>query len=189
MRSSRASSTWASVLRSGLRLSLAQRGTSSGWRVSEFRGRTRLTVDGRTGRHQALLPIEWSHEQADAIRDTVLAVHDAYLAGSCLDQAIAAALASDEQTGESGVGPVDWPALVEQFKARKLSSGAIKPQTWSSVYQRRMAELLAVFEGSGRRPTPGAPGSRHGALGQATRSPWPADAGAADRSAAALGGR
>ena len=152
MRSSRASSTWASVLRSGLRLSLAQRGTSSGWRVSEFRGRTRLTVDGRTGRHQALLPIEWSHEQADAIRETVLAVHDAYLAGSCLDQAIAAALASDEQTGESGVGSVDWPALVEQFKARKLSSGAIKPQTWSSVYQRRMAELLAVFEGK-RPPT------------------------------------
>ena len=118
MGSSRASSTWASVLRSGLRLSLAQRGTSSGWRVSDFRGRTRLTVDGRTGRHQVLLPIEWSHEQADAIRDAVLAIHDAYLAGSTLDQAIDAALAGDEQAGDSGTGPIDWPALVERFKAR-----------------------------------------------------------------------
>jgi integrase len=152
MGSSRASSTWASVLRSGLRLSLAQRGTSSGWRVSDFRGRTRLTVDGRTGRHQVLLPIEWSHEQADAIRDAVLAIHDAYLAGSTLDQAIDAALAGDEQAGDSGTRPIDWPALVERFKAKKLSSGAIKPQTWSSVYQRRMAELLATFKGK-RPPT------------------------------------
>ena len=152
MGSSRASSTWASVLRSGLRLSLAQRGTSSGWRVSDFRGRTRLTVDGRTGRHQVLLSIEWSHEQADAIRDAVLAVHDAYLAGSSLDQAIDSALGGDEPAGESGTGPIDWPALVERFKARKLSSGAIKPQTWNSVYQRRMAELLAAFDGK-RPPT------------------------------------
>jgi len=50
----------------------------------------------------------------------------------------------DEQAGDSGTGPIDWPALVERFKARKLSSGAIKPQTWSSVYQRRMAVLLAA---------------------------------------------
>lgn len=152
MGSSRASSTWASVLRSGLRLSLAQRGTSSGWRVSDFRGRTRLTVDGRSGRHQVLLPIEWSPEQADPIRDTVLEIHDAFIAGSTLDQAIDAALTSDVQTGDSGTGPIDWPALVERFKAKKLSSGAIKPQTWSSVYQRRMAELLATFKGK-RPPT------------------------------------
>lgn len=156
MGSSRASSTWASVLRSGLRLSLAQRGTSSGWRVSDFRGRTRLTVDGRSGRHQVLLPIEWSPEQADPIRDTVLEIHDAFIAGSTLDQAIDAALTSDVQTGDSGTGPIDWPALVERFKAKKLSSGAIKPQTWSSVYQRRMAELLATFKG--KRP-PTNPGS------------------------------
>ncbi|MFM9101225.1 MAG: hypothetical protein ACKOPS_07770, partial [Cyanobium sp.] len=140
------------MLRSGLRLSLAQRGTSSGWRVSDFLGRTRLTVDGRSGRPQVVLPIEWSHEQTDAIRDAVLAIHDAYLAGSTLDQAIDAALAGDEQAGDSGTGPIDWPALVERFKARKLSSGAIKPQTWNSVYQRRMAELLAVFVGK-RPPT------------------------------------
>jgi hypothetical protein len=77
MGASRASDAWASVLRSGLRLSLTQRGTSSGWRVSDLRGRTRLTVDGAGGRHQFLLPIEWAHDQADAIRETVLAIHDA----------------------------------------------------------------------------------------------------------------
>jgi integrase len=36
---------------------------------------------------------------------------------------------------------------VERFKARKLSSGAIKPQTWDSAYKRRMSELLAVLSG------------------------------------------
>ena len=88
MGSSRASGTWASVLRSGLRLSLAQRGTSSGWRVSDLRGRTRLTVDAVGGRHQVLLPLEWAQDQADAIRETVLAIHAAHLDGLPLDRAI-----------------------------------------------------------------------------------------------------
>ena len=152
MGSSRASITWTSVLRSGLRLSLAQRGTSSGWRISGLRGRTRLTVDGTKGRHQVLLPIEWSQEQADAIRDAVLAIHDAFIAGSPLAQAIDAALAGDELSSDAEKGVIDWPALVERFKARKLSSGAIKLRTWTSFYQRRMTELLATFE-SKRPPT------------------------------------
>ena len=152
MGSSRASITWTSVLRSGLRLSLAQRGTSSGWRISGLRGRTRLTVDGTKGRHQVLLPIEWSQEQADAIRDAVLAIHDEFIAGSPLAQAIDAALAGDELSSDAEKGVIDWPALVERFKARKLSSGAIKLRTWTSFYQRRMTELLATFE-SKRPPT------------------------------------
>ena len=149
MGGSRASDTWISVLRSGLRLSLAQRGTSSGWRVSDLRGRTRLTVDAAGGRHQVLLPIEWAHDQADVIRETVLAIHSAHIDGVPLDRAIAAALASDEPaaepTAEQAAGPIDWPELVERFKARKLSSGAIKPRTWEAVYRRRMAELLAIL--------------------------------------------
>jgi len=114
---SRAADTWVSVLRSGLRLSLAQRGTSSGWRVSDLRGRTRLTVDAAGGRHQVLLPIEWAYDQADVNRETVLAIHSAHIDGVPLDRAIAAALASDEPaaepTAEPGAGPIDWPELVE----------------------------------------------------------------------------
>jgi integrase len=147
MGSSRASGTWASVLRSGLRLSLAQRGTSSGWRVSDLRGRTRLTVDAIGGRHQVLLPLEWAQDQADAIRETVLAIHAAHCSGLPLERAISAALATDEPATAPAGRPVDWPELVERFKARKLSSGAIKPQTWDSVYQRRMKELLATLTG------------------------------------------
>jgi hypothetical protein len=37
-------------------------------------------------------------------------------------------------------------------EARKLSSGAIKPRTWAAVYQRRMAELLAILA-SRKAPT------------------------------------
>jgi hypothetical protein len=134
------------VLRSGLRLSLAQRGTSSGWRVSDLRGRTRLTIDAAGSRHQVLLPIEWTQDQADVIRETVLAIHAAHLEGKPLDRAISVALASEEQASPEA-GPIDWPALLERFKARKLSSGAIKPQTWDSAYKRRMSELLAVLSG------------------------------------------
>jgi hypothetical protein len=47
---------------------------------------------------------------------------------------------------------MDWPELVERFKARKLNSGAIKPRTWTAVYQRRMAELLAILA-SKKAPT------------------------------------
>lgn len=145
MGGSRASSSWTSILRSGLRLSLEQRGTRSGWRVSDLRGRTRLTVDGAGGRHQVLLPIAWDHDQADEIRDTVLAIHDAYRDGQPIERAVAAALAAVDSIESTESAPIDWPGLVERFKARKLSSGAIKPQTWKSVYERRMAELLAAF--------------------------------------------
>jgi len=145
MGSSRASGSWATVLRSGLRLSLAQRGTTSGWRVSDLRGRARLTVDSSGGRHQVLLPIEWAHDQADHIRDTVLAVHAAHSEGLPIERAVAVALSPEEPGEGPGAGTIDWPDLVERFKARKLSSGAIKPQTWANVYQRRMDELLAAM--------------------------------------------
>jgi len=144
----RASGTWAAVLRSGLRLSLAQRGTRQGWRVSDLRGRTRLTVDASDGRHQILLPIEWAQDQADVIRETVLAIHAGFSEGLPLERAVAATLVTDEAEEGSASAPIDWPDLVQRFKARKLSSGSIKPQTWINVYQRRMAELLAAMGGT-----------------------------------------
>ena len=155
MGGSRASDAWASVLRSGLRLSLTQRGTSSGWRVSDLRGRTRLTVDTGGGRHQVLLPIEWAHDQADAIRETVLAIHAAHSDGLTLDRAIAAVLISDQPATDLDAGPIDWPSLVERFKSRKLSSGAIKPRTWEAVYRRQQDTALQ---------SPGTAGSHHCAV-------------------------
>jgi integrase len=136
------------VLRSGLRLSLAQRGTRSGWRVSDLRGRTRLTVETSDGRHQILLPIEWIQDQADVIRETVLAIHTAYSEGIPLERAVALTLACDKEEDEPVNTVIDWPSLVERFKARKLSSGSIKPKTWVNVYRRRMVELLATMESS-----------------------------------------
>jgi hypothetical protein len=98
------------------------------------------------------LPIEWAHDQADATRETVLAIHAAHSEGLSLDRAIAAALAISEPTADQDAGPMDWPELVERFKARKLNSGAIKPRTWTALYQRRMAELLAILA-SKKAPT------------------------------------
>ncbi|MFM9104062.1 MAG: hypothetical protein ACKOPS_23200, partial [Cyanobium sp.] len=113
--------------------------------MSDFRGRTRLTVDADGGRHQILLPMEWAHDQADAIRETVLAIHAAHCEGLPIERAVAVALASDEPSAEPTTRTIDWGDLVERFKARTLSSGAIKPQTWAQVYQRRMAEVLAAW--------------------------------------------
>jgi hypothetical protein len=113
--------------------------------VSDLRRRTRLTVDGEGGRHQVLLPIAWAHDQADLIRGTVLAVHAARSEGLPIERAVAIALTPVEPAEGPGVGPMDGPDLVERFKARKLSRGSIKPQTWASVYQRRMDELLAAM--------------------------------------------
>jgi integrase len=112
-----------------------------------------LTVDANDGRHQILLPIEWAQDQADVIRETVLAVHAAYHEGVTIERAVAVTLTSDEAANEAadeaaGAAAIDWPDLVERFKARKLSSGSIKPQTWVNVYQRRMTELLATLEGN-----------------------------------------
>ena len=146
MGSSRASNTWASVLRSSLRLTLSQRGTSSGWRVSDLRGRTRLTVEANGSRHQVLLPFQWSHDQTDAIREAVLAIHAAHSDGIPIEKAVNAALPSNDQETNGLLGPIDWPELADRFKARKISSGAIKPETWVNVYQRRITELLATFE-------------------------------------------
>ena len=146
MGSPRASATWASVLRSSLRLTLFQRGTSSGWRVSDLRGRTRLTVESNGSRHQVLLPFQWSHDQTDAIREAVLAIHAAHRGGIPIERAINATLTSDDSLENALTGPINWPDLVERFKAQKISSGAIKPETWTSVYQRRITELLATFK-------------------------------------------
>ena len=103
--------------------------SSGGWRISGLRGRTRLTVDGRS-RPMPFETPSWRFTMGSSRAHPLLKP----LMLHCL--VISRAVT---QRGE-------------RFKARKLSSGAIKLRTWTSFYQRRMTELLATFE-SKRPPT------------------------------------
>lgn len=43
-------------------------------------------------------------------------------------------------------GLINWPALVEAFRGRKIGSGEIKPTTWTNTYVRRMRLILAAVD-------------------------------------------
>lgn len=92
-----------------------------------------------------LLPIPWAQDQIDAIREAVLALHDAHRDGSPLGAAVAA-LTTDTSDATLPAGVIDWPALGEAFKQRKLSSGQTSPTTWANVYARRMKAILAAAD-------------------------------------------
>lgn len=97
----------------------------------------------------------WAATERQRIHTAVLAIHKAFGEGVPLDLAIQA---SNSTPGEdvaigNGASPldVDWPSLIEGFREYKLSSGAIKPSTWQSIYRRRMAAILEAAGGK-RRP-------------------------------------
>lgn len=141
--------TWDQVLRVGVIHSLAQRGTPCGWSVANHRGRARLNLTQAAAggrRRQILLPLVWHSDQMDAIRDAVLAIHEAHQAGAPIDQAVAKACAHAPDLTDPVLTVeqrhVDWSTLIDRFRQHKLSSGAIKPSTWENAYARRMATIL-----------------------------------------------
>ncbi len=146
---------WVTALRLSLKSDLGPR---SGWTVSEMRGRVLLNLSaGAAGgtRQQRVLPMAWAATERQRIHTAVLAIHKAFGEGVPLDLAIQA---SNSTPGEdvaigNGASPldVDWPSLIEGFREYKLSSGAIKPSTWQSIYRRRMAAILEAAGGK-RRP-------------------------------------
>jgi len=101
--------------------SLSQEGCRSGITVNGKRGKAGVNIsealgDGR--RRQVPLSIDWAPENVDAIREA----------------------------GISNTGPINWPALIEAFRERKLGSGEIKPTTWTNIYARRMKVILAAVD-------------------------------------------
>ena len=148
------SSAWVMVLRTGLSHSLSQEGCRSGITVNEKRGKARVNISEALGegrRRQVPLPIDWTPENVDAIREATLAIYRSLVAGRPIDVAVAA-LTEDESAGNSGElpnsnsGPINWQALVEAFRERKLGSGEIKPTTWTNIYARRMKVILAAVD-------------------------------------------
>ena len=147
-------SDWVTLLRTGLSHSLSLEGCRSGITVNEKRGKARINVSEALGsgrRRQVPLPIDWSPENVDAIRDASLAVYRGLVAGQSLESVVAALSHRDDTSSGSELrgeseGTIQWPALVEAFRERKLGSGEIKPSTWTNVYVRRMRLILAAVD-------------------------------------------
>ena len=145
---------WVTLLRAGLSHSLSQEGCRSGITVNEKRGKARVNIAESLGngrRRQVPLPIDWSSENVDAIRDAALAVYRNLIAGRPIETVIAslcAAQSEDDSQDPSRVdaGLINWPALVEAFRERKIGSGEIKPTTWTKTYVRRMRLILAAVD-------------------------------------------
>lgn len=145
---------WVTLLRAGLSHSLSQEGCRSGITVNEKRGKARVNISEALGhgrRRQVPLPIDWSAENVDAIRDAALAVYRSLVAGKPIEPVIAGLVGKDDR--DSGVesagteaGTINWPALVEAFRERKVGSGEIKPTTWTNTYVRRMRLILAAVD-------------------------------------------
>ena len=141
-------SVWVTVLRAGLSHSLSQEGCRSGITVNEKRGKARVNIsealgDGR--RRQVPLSIDWAPENVDAIREAALAIYRGLVAGQPVEIAIEA-VAGEPEAGIGNAGPINWPALIEAFRERKLGSGEIKPTTWTNIYARRMKVILAAVD-------------------------------------------
>jgi integrase len=140
------SSDWVTVLRSGLSHSLSQEGCRSGITVNEKRGKARINISEALGggrRRQVALPLDWASENVDAIKEATVAVYRAIAAGKPLEAALAAL---DQPTPEEATALINWVALVEAFKVKKLSSGEVKPTTWTTIYSRRMRPILRATE-------------------------------------------
>lgn len=141
-------SVWVTVLRAGLSHSLSQEGCRSGITVNEKRGKARVNISevlGNGRRRQVPLSIDWAPENVDAIREATLAIYRGLVAGQPVEVAIEA-VAGEPEAGSSNAGPINWPALIEAFRERKLGSGEIKLTTWTNIYARRMKVILAAVD-------------------------------------------
>ncbi|MFN6339495.1 MAG: hypothetical protein ACK41W_12335 [Cyanobacteriota bacterium] len=133
---------------------LSQEGCRSGITVNEKRGKARVNISEALGhgrRRQVPLPIDWSAENVDAIRDAALAVYRSLVAGKPIEPVIAGLVGKDDrgsgiESAGTEAGTINWPALVEAFRERKLGSGEIKPTTWTNTSVRRMRLILAAVD-------------------------------------------
>jgi hypothetical protein len=112
----------------------------------------------------------WSAAHAEDIAAAAVAAREAFVSGTPLDQALQLHVGSQDtekvtinancpaETEPSldpdPDGPINWPALIESYRERKISSGELKSSTWVKIWQPRMREVIAVMQ---RHPAPSQP--------------------------------
>jgi len=132
---------WVKGLRSQLRMTVGP-----AWRLVEQRGAAKLDVRFQDGsRKTVVLPYRWLPADSRAIQECVEQIAAAVAAGLSLQQALKqiqggapapAAPAPDMET--------DLLSTWENFGRFKVSTGAIKPTTWSRDYASSAARLQKV---------------------------------------------
>ncbi|MEY3930406.1 MAG: hypothetical protein RLZZ516_2116 [Cyanobacteriota bacterium] len=176
-----------------LALRMQARGFSRGWSVSPYRGRARLRVTAGAGdgkQRQVLMGWPWSAAHAEDIAAAAVAAREAFVAGTPLDQALQLHLGGQDTERETinancpaesepsldpdPDGPINWHALIESYRERKISSGELKSSTWVKIWQPRMREVIAVMQ---RHPAP----SQSRQLLDAVISRWSQQPGARGR--------
>lgn len=155
-----------------LALRMQARGLPRRWSVSPYRGRARLRVTAGAGdgkQRQVLMTWPWSPAHAEDIAADAVAAREAFLAGTPLDDALQLHVTSkgaetepsravippaEESTWWTSDSefPINWGALVEAYRQRKISSGELKSSTWDKIWQPGMREVLTAMH---RHPSPG----------------------------------
>lgn len=153
-----------------LALRMQARGFPRGWSVSPYRGRARLRVTAGAGdgkQRQVLMTWPWSPAHAEDIAADAVAAREAFLSGTPLDDALQLHVTSkgaEAKTSGADIppevvttwasdpdSPINWGALIEAYRQRKISSGELKSSTWDKIWQPGMREVLAVMH---RHPSP-----------------------------------
>jgi integrase len=132
----------------------------------------------------------WSAAHAEDIAAAAVAAREAFVAGTPLDQALQLHLGGQDTEKETinancpaetepsldpdPDGPINWPALIDSYRERKISSGELKSSTWVKIWQPRMREVIAVMQ---RHPAP----SQSRQLLDAVISRWSQQPGARGR--------
>ncbi|MCP9808370.1 hypothetical protein KBY58_02850 [Cyanobium sp. HWJ4-Hawea] len=131
-----------------------------GWSLGPHRGgRTQITRRWSDGtRSSATLPTPWSPSSGPALLALVERVALA-MAEQQIGLAPAIALVDAAGAGQSAAamrdGAVDWPEAAERWRAQQISSGTVKPFTWSRHHKRHVAETLEVLLRKHRQPRDG----------------------------------
>lgn len=138
MPTTRPSPAWVATLRDALRHEHGR-----GWSVAESRGQVRLTRRDLSGsRATVTLPIAWERGCVSAVIATIASLRD-----RMDQQGLSLAAAAELLAAAPPSGPIDWPALVEEYLATR---GDLRSTTRRDLVT-RLERVLATITS---RPTP-----------------------------------
>ncbi len=143
-----------------------------GWSVRDKHGRVQITRRFEDGTRSAVdTSIEWDAAAVRPTLDLIAAIRDR-MDNQQLGLRDAYRMLADAPQTQPGA--IDWPAVIDRYREARISSGQIKPSTWTRDCAYRMDRALSCLA---ETPTP-----RDGrALLERYRDQWCGDAGTTGR--------
>lgn len=138
MPTTRPSPAWVTTLRDALRHEHGH-----GWSVAPSRGQVRLTRRDPSGsRATVTLPIAWERGCVSVVIATIASLRD-----RMDQQGLSLAAAAELLAAAPPTGPIDWPALVEDYLASRVDLRSTTRRDLETRLERMLASLST-------RPTP-----------------------------------